>query len=74
MSRPEWWYELAAVADETADRFSAAWYERFRVLHAERFPDADRRTRDNLAQMARSAALREAVTTPDRDGLFEVTA
>lgn len=68
---PEWWHELATQADQTADRFSAAWYARFRILHAERFPEADQRTRDNLRMLAESAALCEL---RDAGGLFGASA
>ena len=61
MSRPQWWLELATQADERADRYSASWYEAFRRLYDERFPDADEITRDNLHQLAEAAALREGV-------------
>jgi hypothetical protein len=40
------------------DRFSPSWYAAMRDAHAERFPDADQRTRDNMRLLAEWAAER----------------
>ena len=59
---PEWAVQMRADLEAAGyDRGTAAWAAAWRDLHAERFPDADPRTRENLQMLAESAAAREAV-------------
>jgi hypothetical protein len=61
VSQPGWWVELAAEVETTGlERFPAAWYAAMRDTHAERFPDADDRTKDNMRLLAEFAARRDA--------------
>ena len=57
MSGPQWWDEMAAVADDTGhERFSAGWYASMLAQYEARFPDADPRSVRNMRELAERAA------------------
>jgi hypothetical protein len=45
---PAWWDEMANVATEQHCVFSADWYRSMRDQYVARFPNADRRSLDNM--------------------------
>jgi hypothetical protein len=57
----DWWDDMARTVEAAGhDRHSASWHAAMRDLHAERFPQADKRSRDNMRLIAEWAAARES--------------
>ena len=60
-SGPYWWDELAAEVEQQGhQRHSATWYEAMCDAYLERYPQSDERSKQNMRDLWRIAAEREA--------------
>lgn len=56
---PQWWVELETLANEQADRHTAAWWEVMRDEYLARFPNADETSVENMHSFVAWARQRE---------------